>query len=991
MAADEADVERMIAVAQHSGEQTLYLENLGLTEMPESIGRFTGLIELHLTGNRLERLPDSVAGLTDLRVLELGQNNLSEVPDWIGGLTELTDLGLADNILTGLPQSLTSLTNLTDINLTRNRLAEVPDCIRRFSGLTWLSLGDNPLCGLPDWIGELSRLECLDLAGLDLCEAPAWIGRLTRLECLYLDGNGLSGLPPDLGQLSRLELLYLHGNRLAGVPPLIKWLTGLRELTLDENQLVELPNWLAWLPRLRMLTVKGNPLEYPPPLVVGQGAAAVLAFLRAGASGSRRQWRSKLLIVGQGGAGKTSLLKALTTGKADPQEAPTHGLNIEDVILPHPTRADTTMYLAAWDFGGQHVYHATHQFFFTDECLFVLAWNARTGWDHDTARYWLDLIAARTGKAPDRPGAPVLLVATHCADGVPDLPLTELRRDYPQIVDSVQVDSLSEIGIGELSRLLATAAGKLPLMGSKWPASWLTAWQACCADSHSYMPKGQFDDLLTNAGVTRAPQRRDVTRALQRLGAILSYDDDAELTSVVVLKPQWLSERIAAILDSEAVAHRNGLLLAGDMSREWSDIDADLRSQLLTMMERFDVSYRIQDGDGDARAIVVDRLPWNPPDYLGDWDALAPPHARELRLHYVIDGKIPPGIPAWFIARAHQYATTGHRPWRTGVLLAHPDGAHLGLLQLNPGTNTVELAVRGPNPALFLGSLEPCFMATLKRYPGLAITRAVPCPCHSGCATRWPYDQLVERDRRGKTLVECGNSLEDVPITRLLAGIGPALDGIDTAIHLLRELRADVAVGNEQAHLRFAQVMSYLRVDCPTVFTIVERPRRIWGLSRYLVRLYCAEPDAVHQLPGSQGCYDVTDLDHWLASLSRHLTWVVGLLTRVTGLTGSVLGMTAPDLLERGAQDLARVRDLLSQLPQKPGRPALGLVPEDAARDHAATEADARRIEHFLLQIDPKREWGGLCKTTTPAGLTLYLCPEHAAAYKAPSPRPRGL
>ena len=53
------------------------------------------------------------------------------------------------------------------------------------------------------------------------------------------------------------------------------------------------------------------------------------------------------------------------------------------------------MHLVSWDFGGQDIYHATHQFFLTDRSLFLLLWNARQGWEQAKLHYWLDIIKAR--------------------------------------------------------------------------------------------------------------------------------------------------------------------------------------------------------------------------------------------------------------------------------------------------------------------------------------------------------------------------------------------------------------------------------------------------------------------------------------------------------------------------------------------------------------------------------------------------------------------
>ena len=58
--------------------------------------------------------------------------------------------------------------------------------------------------------------------------------------------------------------------------------------------------------------VKDCPLIHPPPEVIQQGHGAVLNYFReVKAQGVDRLFEAKLLIVGEGRAGKTSLLRRL--------------------------------------------------------------------------------------------------------------------------------------------------------------------------------------------------------------------------------------------------------------------------------------------------------------------------------------------------------------------------------------------------------------------------------------------------------------------------------------------------------------------------------------------------------------------------------------------------------------------------------------------------------------------------------------------------------
>ena len=107
-----------------------------------------------------------------------------------------------------------------------------------------------------------------------------------------------------------------------------------------------------------------------------------------------------------------------------------------------------------------------------------------------------------------------------------------------------------------------------------------------------------------------------------------------------------------------------------------------------------------------------------------------------------------------------------------------------------------------------------------------------------------------------------------------------------------------------------------------------------------------------------------------------------------------MLGIAAADLHSRLTDDVANMKELLGQV-------ALADGPLSGRRDgrhgwaepgtRADDDADFRAIEHLLTTLDPQRRWGGLSRTTTPEGLTLFLCRDHAATYRAPSRRPTDL
>jgi len=102
--------------------------------------------------------------------------------------------------------------------------------------------------------------------------------------------------------------------------------------------------------------------------------------------------------------GKTSLVKRLLTGQFDEQEDKTPGIAILPWSLPVPTAngdsSQANIRLNIWDFGGQEMMHATHQFFLTQRSLYLLVVNTRQGEVDGQLSYWLNLIRSFGGDSP---------------------------------------------------------------------------------------------------------------------------------------------------------------------------------------------------------------------------------------------------------------------------------------------------------------------------------------------------------------------------------------------------------------------------------------------------------------------------------------------------------------------------------------------------------------------------------------------------------------
>ena len=871
-------------------------------------------------------------------------------------------------------------------------LTSLPPEIGDLTSLTDLDLGDNQLASLPPEIGNLTSLTSLILHGNELASLPSEIGNLIRLTGLGLHGNHFTALPPELTNLTSLTALGLGANRFASLPAEIGKLIALTQLGLQDNQLKSLPPEIGNLTNLTTLFLDGNPLTSPDPGVVEQGTEAVLAFLRQQLEGGRRQWVSKLLVVGEGGVGKTSLLGSLRGEALDEDEETTHGVQIVPVELAHPDEADVVMRLNAWDFGGQVIYHATHQFFLTDRSLFVIVWDARQGYEQGRLNYWLETIQARA------PESPVLVVAAHIDERDADLPRADLSRQYPQIAGFHSVSNLDGRGVDQLRDRIAELAAGLPLMGEEWPSTWLDAAEDIRAlEENSISPHRMFESMAARG--VGGGDAEILGQWLHDLGDVMYFRDDAELNDTVILKPQWVSKHISDVLESKEVIDGDGIFTRRHMDELWSRVDTSTRGHFLRLMERFDLSYRtLQDRD---ISLVVERLPLDPAPYAAPWEsALATPASREIALRFQL-GTIPAGVPTWFIARSHRFTTDTH--WRNGVLFSDgPQREHLALVRAFPYERYIELAVRGPTPQNFFALLKDGIEVTLDRFPGLEVQRLMPCPGHNAdpCVHLFGYDQLLARLQRDppRMTIECPEEMESVSVTEMLFGlVGPTQDDV---LQRIDELEAAEAARHEEQlaetrELRqlvqreflslFQREQSQVDSTCPNVFVLAPPRAKSWRAGflgrRMVLVLYCSAPGQWHPTEKG-GRYSINQPKEWLANAAPYISRLVSVMKYTAPVVGPWLGVAAPNFQDTFKSQLDLMQQLVEHLPS-PGAMYRVWGPEFGRDDggERAVGAGLRALRQLLDEKDPNHRWGGLRRVLTPEHHYLWLCDYHAKEY----------
>jgi hypothetical protein len=93
----EVIAEERIQEIHRFGALKLDLSELGLRELPPSIGQLTQLQVLNVSSNQLTALPEALGQLTQLEELDVSGNQLTALPETLKRLTRLQALYLHDN------------------------------------------------------------------------------------------------------------------------------------------------------------------------------------------------------------------------------------------------------------------------------------------------------------------------------------------------------------------------------------------------------------------------------------------------------------------------------------------------------------------------------------------------------------------------------------------------------------------------------------------------------------------------------------------------------------------------------------------------------------------------------------------------------------------------------------------------------------------------------------------------------------------------------
>ena len=730
-------------------------------------------------------------------------------------LRQLNSLDISSNMIgdAGARAIAEHLGQLSSLDINENEIGGVGAraVAEHLTQLTSLSVGGNKIgvAGARVIAKHLSQLNSLNIWGNKIGDAGAFAiaEHLTLLNGLSIGDNkiGDAGARVIATNLPFLKELWLYDNSIsqATIIDIGQNLHTLTQLSVANNKQVTDITPLTQLPALSRLDVSntsvsdlspfakqvrsgwpvrwepdesGNglfvancPLVHPTVEIANQGPEAVRNYFREiETQGIDRLYEAKVLILGEGGAGKTSLLRRLyqTDLPLPTEDQTTRGIDIrrQDFVAANgkPFR------LNVWDFGGQQIYHATHQFFLTKSSLYILVDDTRKDDKsiHDEAfKFWLEVVEALSDSSP------LLIFQNEKGGRSKPIDETGIRGRFPNFKETHGGNLDDSDAATKIRKAIEYFVQQLPHVGDEVPAKWIPIRKAVeeVAQLKPFITQEDYFEIYSQHLEFDRTKALHLSRYLHDLGVFLHFQDDALLRKTVILQNQWATEAVFRILDDETVKQQRGRFSQADCERLWANSQyADMHAELLGLMVKFELCHPLANAD-QCRWLAPQLLSPSKPQDLKEW---ASPSDLVVSFRYTF---LPRGLVSRLMVRQHRFAKQLDLSWAHGAFFEH-EGTEV-LVEETAKGNEIEIRARGPESKALLSVLATELEALNDTFKGLKgkVEKLVPCIC-SKCRLEtapemYRQSELVKRKRDNKRTIECRHSYEDVIVLELLDGL----------------------------------------------------------------------------------------------------------------------------------------------------------------------------------------------------------------------------
>ena len=679
-----------------------------------------------------------------------------------------------------------------------------------------------------------------------------WIGELEgirRLD-LVLYNEELPKNWKCSNSLSELHLWFPRKNSRQAIPSEIKKLQELRYLSIStSSNPIELPDWLHELPHLKKVNLRNCRICKIPYSLVKTGLRFIVenhrfhdytsgiylygASLQEGDINLFSQPREvieeyyrnrieadeaanecKVIFLGDGEAGKSSLIERIMHDKFEDDSLPTDGVNMKKwSVYPNGellTVDNKPLTIRFLDFGGQEIMHSMHRCFLTSHTVYVVVCESRDDAEIDSvAARWMETVQAFA------PGCPIIL-ALNKSDLNPHVTVNErtlkaINSAYRHMLHTSAksgygVEQLTEDILQEVPSCLQQMSGNKGFLGLKRELEDMDA---------DYILPEQFRQRCNHFEIKESV-REGLLNWFQDLGVAYSYK--TMFQSIYVLNPAWLTNGIyrlilrtsyGGFLKHSTIRETLAQSYSGDISDK--TYTAQEMEFILYVMRKFEISLRVTpEYAEDGIEMIPMKMEKTPPPRYDDFQKSGALHLRWEA------GYLPNNLVHRLMIRKYPELDPDRDlydkcVWRTGGWFRSMDRGCEALAEMTD--KALDVYVRGERDArIYMDSFRQQVLHILEQL-NIEAKEFIYCTIH-GKTGRIPFEDVINLRNMGRNEVYLGDIVEFVSIEWLLRE--NYLDDNEQSVQDARDFF--LSYNNGHDGLRASWIAKTLRENGYTVF-----------------------------------------------------------------------------------------------------------------------------------------------------------------------------
>ena len=775
-----------ILEAKESKQLFLDLRGLMLTELPEEVCDLTLLLEIDLSYNKFEKFPLELTRLPNLLHLDLSHNYIMEV-----------DFDYCDFCC------------LMSLNISSNFLYSIPQCVSYLKNAN-IEFADNPfLKGLPPETEFYNFHEILYF--LELLKEDKNIHKFYETKLIFVGGG-------EVGKTTLMKVLQ---------KPNYKVQLG-KELTthgININSLIYDVLFSATPPHYN------NYNDIDDAYIFSEYVSSNSFFdlqnddddddddENYGQDEDEDEDESDFISFIKDGMHYMPIVGILDNFDEDERSKLVLSKDLEKLYKNTVIKKEVKINL--WDFGGQEIYHATHQFFLTKRSIYLFVWEPRKDNEEEDFDYWLNTIKLLSA------GSPVIIVMNKSDIRHKNIDKNSYLDKFKNIRNFFEVSCLNKQGIVELKEEIENCIKLMPHIGDKIPASWIKVREKVKQISEDYTSYSNFISICNeNKLIIDKKEISLFSEYMHDIGDIIHFKDDPILRNIVIINPQWATKAVYQLIDTIQVQRNNGIFDINELENYWDlkFYPVEKHVEIIQLMERFEICFKLVGAKNTY--VIPELLKTEIPDKKLV-DEIQSSESLKFQIRYEF---MPSGLITKLICRLY-YLIYKSNYWKNGVVFM--DDMAKGIVIKSNKVITISIwgQHKGNLLAIIRNELKSIHLDFNMR-EGVDYKEQIPCNCVfclKGDPFYFSYDVLKNFLSKGKTEIDCHSSAHTVGINDLILGynsVKPAKKLIHDILSAASQLQGHnkIIVGTEDARNSF--ISERLSKN-----GIVSKDQSKWGVS----------------------------------------------------------------------------------------------------------------------------------------------------------------